>query len=227
LSGLAATYAERGLLTTARALQRASVELHRRLEPQIWEAGWAELGLARLELLGGDVARARPLVASAEARVRAAIGESHPAYAPIPFARAELAFATGRYEAAEADLRRALGLMETERSPLRLDAWVLLGRTLLATGRPMDAASRFRATLAEYRSVLPAGHWRIAQSEALLGECLAAMGDREQAEGLLATASERLERSLGSSDPRTAAARERLRALQQPLILSRADTVSP
>jgi serine/threonine-protein kinase len=89
-------------------------------------------------------------------------------------------------------------------------ALLIAGRARLALGDAAAAERHLREAVALRRAILPPGHWLIANTESLLGECLAARGRHGEAERLLTASYERLLADRGPDHERTRDARVRL-----------------
>jgi len=68
------------------------------------------------------------------------------------------------------------------------EALTLLARIDAADGRIEDAEVRALESLSIFESLLPAGDWQIAEARGVLGQCMAARGEHERAEPILAAA---------------------------------------
>jgi hypothetical protein len=70
--------------------------------------------------------------------------------------------------------------------------------------------------LAIFQRKLPPNHQDTADVESKLGGCLIALGRPAEAEPLLVSGYEKLQNKLGSTDPRTLAAQQRLTSFHPP-----------
>lgn len=86
-------------------------------------------------------------------------------------------------------------------------------------GDLVGAASSFRESLAIREEVYPPGHWRIGTAESLLGETLALLGERDEAERLLRSGLEILRTSRGPDDVKTLEAEGRLKTLKRDMFV--------
>jgi hypothetical protein len=105
----------------------------------------------------------------------------------------------------------ALPILEGELLPVRRqrgDALTLattlaqLGRAFADCGRPAEAIAPLRESLAIRRRTLPARAWQTANTESLLGGCLAALGQDAEAGLLLADGVRGLEAAADLPQPR-------------------------
>ncbi len=92
---------------------------------------------------------------------------------------------------------------------------IRLGDMVRQQGDLTTAEPLFRRALALRRDGLPTDHWEIAIAEAYLGQCLADLGARDEAEELLEASLQRLTDRLGAEDRRTKRAAERLATFRE------------
>jgi serine/threonine protein kinase len=89
-----------------------------------------------------------------------------------------------------------------------------LARVRIAEGHAAGVEEMTRRALSVRERILPAGHWRIAEAQALLGASLAAQGRVAEAEPLMATADRALKPIPGRQQRDRDLNRERLRQLR-------------
>jgi tetratricopeptide (TPR) repeat protein len=77
---------------------------------------------------------------------------------------------------------------------------------------PRSAEPLLRESLAIRRATYPGGHWEIFEATNLLGQCLHALGQTDEARALLQEGHAGLQRTLGDEHPITRQARARVRA---------------
>jgi hypothetical protein len=85
---------------------------------------------------------------------------------------------SGRLAEAEPLFRQALARFERDNADtrmLRLNAEIGLGRTLTGRGRPAEALPLLQEAMEDSRTHLGAGHWRTAEAELAMGECLVSL----------------------------------------------------
>lgn len=121
-------------------------------------------------------------------------------------------FQVGRKDEAEARFREALAIFDevAPRHPDRAMTMSSLGRLLTEGGRHGEALPLIEQALQLRVSVLPAGHWAIADSKSLLGAALSALGRRAEAEPLLREGLAGLKSAFGPEHARTRRAQKRL-----------------
>ena len=100
--------------------------------------------------------------------------------------------------------------------PLVAAAILARGVAHLGMGDAAAAERDVRDALTRRRQALPQGHWLIANTESLLGECLLAQGRTAEARPLLESSYEKLLADRGPDHERTRDARRRLELLRQP-----------
>ena len=88
-----------------------------------------------------------------------------------------------------------------------------LGRNALARGQVAEAEPYLRRALAVRQKLHPAGHWRIAEASAALGQCLLRARRFEEAEPLLSQGYEGLRASKDATPQEIRAALNNLVAL--------------
>jgi tetratricopeptide (TPR) repeat protein len=132
------------------------------------------------------------------------LGEGHP-HVVKGFATYGLCLmALGRYPEMEALFE---GLLRRQRRTLKPQDPALLaslapyGLALTKQGKHAEAEPVWRELLEGRRKVLPAGHWRVGEAEARLGECLARLERYSEAETLLKAAHGRLAGAAGPPAP--------------------------
>ena len=161
----------------------------------------------------------------AEVEVREAIalaldrlGAENPIATLPRIEQARLDYRRGNLRAAE---RESRSLLDTQERTLGTDhVWLgrtltVLGRVLTAKGSAEEGEVHLRRALDLRRDQLRPGHWRIAESVAALGECLATQGRYTEAEELLVEGSAGLEAALGSDFPLTREFRDVLREVRE------------
>ncbi|MFQ5411778.1 MAG: tetratricopeptide repeat protein, partial [Phycisphaerae bacterium] len=85
-----------------------------------------------------------------------------------------------------------------------------LGRILVRLHRYEEALPLLREALETRRKRLPAGHWKTAKTESVLGACLAGLGRFEEAEPLLLSSYPRIAKDRGPFHRRTREALQRI-----------------
>jgi tetratricopeptide (TPR) repeat protein len=159
--------------------------------------------LALVEMDRGNLPKATELMDQALTVQRQAMRESR--------SMGTLLLEKGRVELARGDADSACATLATslaEVPPLFApDVKLVLGRARLAAGDPAAAEATLREALATWQTMLPAGHWKIGEVKAALGECMLARDDStpEPAETLLLEGYHDVSRALGPENRRTEA----------------------
>jgi tetratricopeptide (TPR) repeat protein len=99
--------------------------------------------------------------------------------------------------------------------PYAADAFLGWGQLLLDTHQPQRAEPLLREALAIRTTVLPADHWKVAQTQSTLGACLTDLQRYAEAEPLLKTSYATLEKERGPDQPETQRARRYLAHLYE------------
>jgi len=86
-------------------------------------------------------------------------------------------------------------------------SWIVLGNILTRTGDPITGETHLRKALELRNRAFAQGHWRIAEVQMALGDCLAEQRRYPEAEELLISSDSILNKKFGSGDPRTQEAR--------------------
>jgi tetratricopeptide (TPR) repeat protein len=100
----------------------------------------------------------------------------------------------GKLDEAEALAHEAMQVLQEPRPEDHADGLVCLGAILTAAGNATEAEPRLREGLKIRRDVLPKGHRAVAEAESLLGGCLTALQRYAEAEPLLLTGYEALQK---------------------------------
>jgi tetratricopeptide (TPR) repeat protein len=166
--------------------------------------------LAQFEWELGRLEHADRLCAEAVAMRRRLLGAESAEVAPALAGHAQLLVAMGDGARAEALAREGLALRgrtlpdEHAFVPILLHAFA---DARARQGQPEEAVAALEESLAIRRKNLPADSWQIGSSESRLGEALARVGRRAEAERLLRAGHERIVRALGADSPRAREAR--------------------
>ena len=219
-----------GKLSEAEALSREALAMWRRLygdrhrETMISTQSLA--GLLATPKPGdrpgaGDVGpaetgRRESLYREALATGRALFGETHPLVLGAHNAFASFLDARNRFNEAvrlrESELAGAI-IQYGEHHAVTARALMGLGRNALARGQVAEAEPHLRRALAARQKLHPAGHWRIAEASAALGQCLLRARRFDEAEPLLSQGYEGLRASKDATPQETRAALNNLVAL--------------
>lgn len=135
----------------------------------------------------GDYDGAEPLYREALAMRRRLFGDQHPFVAYGLNNLGWMLYSKGDYDAAEPLLRESAELVrkkEGRQHPGIAYALSNLAAVQIERGEPAEAEALSREAVELFRQNFP-GHWRIANSESILGASLAAQGRFEEAEKLL------------------------------------------
>jgi serine/threonine-protein kinase len=126
----------------------------------------------------GQPDSAIPLLRDALAQATRLVGENHRNTLAVTTHLARALRESGRLAEAEPLFRQALAHFEpgnADTRVLRLGAATGLGRTLTGRGRPAEALPLLEEAVTDSRANLGADHWRTADAELALGECLLAL----------------------------------------------------
>ncbi|MEM6289259.1 MAG: serine/threonine-protein kinase, partial [Bacteroidota bacterium] len=144
------------------------------------------------------------------------LGADHPETLAARTSYANHLHTLGRFGPAADEIAPVLGLAEAtlpEGHPYLGYAQTVGGKSFCDGGDPARGADLLRTSLEGRRASFPPGHWAIANTESVLGACLGRLGDRAEAERLLASGAAALAEALGPDDPRTRDAQARLAAV--------------
>ncbi len=213
LSALGLALRDQGRSRQAEVALREALALYRRVLGDSHVQ--VSVGLNNLALLlrdRGDNADAEPLYREALAIHRQALGSDHPDLAFPLTNLARLLHERGELEEAEALLREGLELRRRKvpDHPSLATSLVWLGNLLIDRGGAAAAEPLLREAVEIRRRAYGEGSWRAAESEGVLGRCLAALGEAEDAERLLLASHGVIAEQKGDDDPRSRAARQRL-----------------
>ncbi|HEY3246049.1 MAG TPA: serine/threonine-protein kinase [Phycisphaerae bacterium] len=212
-NNIARCYLEKGDYARAEPLFMDVLATIRRLKPDSdpdVASGLDNVGSCLMEQ--GKYAEAGRLFEEALEMRRGFLGEDHPALAQSLYRLAALGFAQGDAVRAEARCSEALALQRPrlrERHPEIADSLCLLGRIRLVAGSAAEAEHDLRDALAIRREAIP-NHWRTAEAESVLGECLIKQGRFDEAEPLLLRSYPIIRERRGAASPDTRAAVQRL-----------------
>jgi serine/threonine protein kinase len=180
----------------------------------------SEGNLAVLLMNKGDIAAAEPLLRESLAVRRKVFGTQSADYA-VGLNTLALALEwNGRVVDARAMYDEALRITRSqlgEAHPRVLDYTLNVARVEIAEGRGAQTESSLRAVLAAREKLYPAGDWRIAQAQSLLGAALLAQKRYLEAEPLMTAADRALNPVPGIQDRERVANRARLATVQQHL----------
>jgi serine/threonine-protein kinase len=197
LNNLAVSYHERGLLEEAEALYLEAMSIQRQLlggsHPDIAQA---MQNVAMLRKDKGDWEGAKELFLGSLAMYRSIQGGEHPSTQgalqnALQFLR---------------DLANARRAEQGERSPAYGLALVDLADLLVQAGKHDEALDTSIEALETIREGLADGTWEVARAESILGSALVALGQYEDAEGVLLRSYEVLKTSRGPASAETQAA---------------------
>ncbi|WP_412069719.1 protein kinase domain-containing protein [Rubrivirga sp. IMCC43871] len=180
--------------------------------------GFSQVNLANALSNFGAAEEALTTYREAVATFGSRLGPEHP---ETLGARVSLAFhlhRMGRFgeaaRGATATLRDAERVL-SEDHPYIAYAQNVAGFSLCDGGDPARGAALQRTSLATRRQSFPPDHWILANGESLLGDCLARLGQRDQAGRLLTRSVATLADALGDDHQRTRDARARLAAFER------------
>ncbi len=205
-----------GDLDGAETFYRSALDTFSALPNTSWEPAltWADIG--RLEVLRGNHDKADEYLGQAMEIVTGKLGEEHPQAALIQIVVARLRHRQGRLPEAEQEARSAFEILEHslgKNHPHTATAQTTLGSILTTAGRPAEAEDLLRRALEKHRNAQV--EHRTAQAAVVLGECLAALGQRAEAAQLIAEGVAGLEATLGAEHVLTREAKAQLRLVPE------------
>jgi tetratricopeptide (TPR) repeat protein len=171
--------------------------------------------LALIAMDRGDFTEAERLSRLGLSLSRKTLGDNHPRVAGSWNTLSSILREQGRYDEAFAATREAMRLTAPlgEEHPLTVTYGLNLGRLYLVRGEWRQAEPILRRAVEVRRRILPAGDWRVAQAESLLGESLSLSGRYDEAEKLLTGAGSVLKEGEGPQGREAEANRARLASL--------------
>jgi tetratricopeptide (TPR) repeat protein len=143
---------------------------------------------------------------------RSFLGEDHPSVAVSLYNLARLRYSEGNSAEAEALVTQALAVQRQRLRPEHpdiSDSLCLLGRIRIVAGTAAEAERDLRQALTIRREAAP-NHWRTAEAESVLGECLVKQGRFDEAEPLLEHSYPTIRERRGPAGADTRAALQRL-----------------
>jgi serine/threonine protein kinase/Tfp pilus assembly protein PilF len=179
----------RGDLDGAESLYRQCLEIYRKTRGD----DHPDVAIV-LSILGAiatdkhDYAAAEALLRQALALSRQRLGEKHPDVASTLNKLSTALRQQGKYDEAASASREALQIAAPALGNDHPDVAIYkvnLARVHLARKQAAAAESLLREALAIRQRAYPAGNWRIGEAEGLLGETLSALGQYDEAEGML------------------------------------------
>jgi len=198
LGNLALIVRERGDLDEAERLLRQALEIDRAVYGREHVNVSYDLNeLAVVLRLEGHVDRAVPLLREALAQMRHLAGEKSRGTMAVEVQLARALRESGQLAEAEQLLRDALGKLDPKNEDAQLiviPAQATLGRTLTNMGRATEALPLLASAEKMSQARLGPDHWRTAEAQLGLGECLMALHQYARADTLLRTAQATLAR---------------------------------
>ena len=216
-NGLATILEEQGRLEEAEDLYQKALGMRIRFHgPEAPETLTTRNNLAVLLQDMGELDAAEPLLReNLDVRLR----RHGPDHVQVAFSHNNLAFLLGlRGSYGEADLHycEAFRIFRSALGPEHVNVAVVLRNRAGLTLAKNDfaaAESMVRQALGIFRQTWPDGHWRIADAESVLGECLWGLARFEEAELLLRRSYRFLEAESGEKARQTREASERFERL--------------
>ncbi len=189
-----------GDFSAARTEMEAAVAvLDRVLGPDHPKASEARLALAEIVGYLGERKRAHALFDETTAAFRRALGDRHVLVAQALVKHALLFLNDGRPADADRALEEALAIFSAVGHYEAASCERMLGHSLLAQGRPVDAAARFTSAHAQFAARLGEDHILTLAALGNLGTALVRQGDVDAAVERLERAIAGLEEALGPS----------------------------
>jgi hypothetical protein len=124
----------------------------------------------------------------------------------------------GDYRQARETVDHVLGLQHRVLTKDHIDfarSGIVLGNILTRTGDPITGETHLRKALELRTRAFAPGHWRIAEVQTALADCLAQQGRQPEAEQLAVASHAAFVKKLGPQDPRTQEAHRLLVRLQE------------
>jgi eukaryotic-like serine/threonine-protein kinase len=176
----------------------------------------AKGSLAQVLLAKDDAAGAEALLREAAAVKQHVFGEQHPEYAQTLSLLAEARELQGRLDESQQLLEQCLRIarphLGNEHGRVLFFA-TSLARVRIARGEAASTEASLRQVLKAREQLYPAGDWRIAQTQSLLGAALMARERYDEAERLMVAADAVLEAIPGTQGRERGANRARLASL--------------
>ena len=202
----------------ATCLRNALTEYRNLPRTPRFEMGGSLYILSTILSLKGEDREAESTAREAFDVLLGAVGDKHQ-WTPRPLITlAEIYYNRGDYQAARAEVDRALVLQKASTPEEHLyttGSWIILGKILMRTHQLAEAESYLRRALEVRNRMLPAGHHMVAEAQGGLGECLLDQTRYDEAEPLLVASHTFLNQNLGARDPRTQEIRRLLRKLYE------------
>jgi serine/threonine-protein kinase len=124
----------------------------------------------------------------------------------------------GDYPQARETIDQVIGIQQRVLTDSHVDfarSWIVLGGILTRTGDPTAGETHLRKALELRNRGFAPGHWRIAEVQTALADCLAEQGRYLEAEELLIASDSILNKKFGAADPRTRETRRLLAKLYE------------
>jgi serine/threonine-protein kinase len=208
LSGLANYYYLSGRYTEAETLLRELLARDRKIKgPRHPDVAKDLSDLVAALWAQGDFAAAEPLIREALGIARESWGPENPGTLRYALQLGLLLSEEGAASAAEPLLREVLEQRRKALGPQNVGVAVpsqFLAELLARTGRLREALDLARQAEAIYAHELPENHWRTAMARSILGDCLVRLHRFAEAEPLLLSSLETLERTRGNGTERQA-----------------------
>ena len=218
-NNLANILQDEGELDAAEAMHRKSLALHRKIlgndHPKI---GDCLNNLANLLWEGGKLDESESLYKEALALERKLLGGDHPYIAMDLNNLAIVPRDGGDLDGAMPLVNEAIDIItraEGADSPTVALYVASRAALYLKMGRNDDAEKEIHEALRIQRKTLPEGNWRILQNRSILGEILAALGRKGEAEQVLIESYEGLSDRLGEKNGYTRRARKAVHAFYE------------
>ena len=169
-------------------------------------------------VMKGDYAQAESLFRESIELFRNTVGEESQKSTWPMIHLANLHYLRGDYRQAREAIDHVIGIQQrifTEGHADFARSWLVLGKILTHTGEAAAGETYLRKALELRNRAFGQEHWRIAEVQMALGDCLAQQEQHAEAEQLVAASHTAFHKKLGAQDPRTQEAQRLLVRLNE------------
>ena len=219
LNNLGMSRSEQGDIEGAIAYLQRALEEHRQSKMDLrFHKATALSNLGFQLLMKGDYAGAESVLHESIDIFRATVGEEYQLAAFPLIHLASVHYQRAEYESAKQQIEHVLEVQKRTRGEGHIDiarSWVVLGKTLTRTGDATAGESYLRRAVELRTKILSPNHWRTAEAQTALADCLLEQGRFPKAETLLIASRPVFEKKLGAADARSQENRRLLRRLYE------------